>query len=70
MGEDPKFRAAKPGGIHDAGMDQLIQDDDIVRAEQRADGAGGSRVAGGEAERGGGPFEAGDGFVEFVVGSQ
>ena len=68
--EHAELCAGEAGGIHDAGMDQLIEDDDVVRADQRADGAESCGVAGGEAERGGGAFERGERFFEFVVGRQ
>ena len=30
VGEDPDLRAAEPGGVHDAGVDEFVQDDDVV----------------------------------------
>ena len=70
MGEDAELGAGEAGGIHDAGMDQLVQDDDVVLAQQGADGAEGSGVAGGEAEGGLGALEGGERFVQFVMGRQ
>ncbi len=70
MVEHAQGRAAEAGRVHDAGVDELIQDDDVVFAEQGADGAEGRGVAGGEAERGFGAFEGGQRFVQFLVGRE
>ena len=40
VAEDQNFRARKPGAINDAGVVQLVADDEIVFAENRGDGAG------------------------------
>src|SRR5690348_5521309 len=37
MGKNPDFSTAEPGGIHNAGVNQFVQDDDVMLAEQGAD---------------------------------
>ena len=66
VGEDAEFRAGKSGGVHDAGVNQLVEDDDVVLAEQRGDGAEGGGVAGGKSQRGFGVLEGGECFFQFV----
>ena len=66
VGEHAEFRAAEPRGVHDAGVDQFVEHDDVILAEQRADGADGRGVAGGETQRGFGVFEGGERFLQFV----
>ena len=39
VAEDQNFRARKPGAVNDAGVVQLVADDEIVFAENRRDGA-------------------------------
>ncbi len=58
MVKHAQFRAAETGGVHDAGVDQFVQDDEVVLAKQGADGAEGRGVASGETERGFGAFES------------
>ncbi len=67
MGKDAQFRAGKAGGIHDAGVDEFVEDDDVVLAGERADGADGGGVAGGKGERGLGLLEGGEGGFQFVM---
>ena len=50
--KDAEFRAAQTRGIHDAGVNQFINNDDVVLAEQRGDGAERGGVAGGKCQRG------------------
>ncbi len=57
-------------GIHDAGVNKLVKDDDVVLAEQRANGSDGGRVAGGKGQRGFGAFEIGQRFLQFMKGRQ
>jgi hypothetical protein len=66
--EYAKSCAAQAGGVHNAGVDELIQDDEVVLAEQGADGADGRRVAGGEAEGRFGALERRERLIQFVVG--
>ncbi len=67
VGEDTNFCAAEPGGVHNAGVNKLVEDDDVIFAQQGADGSGGGGIAGGETQRGFGAFEIGEGFFKFVV---
>ena len=46
VSEDAEFRATKAGGIDDTGVDEFVGDDDVILAEQRADGPDGGGVAG------------------------
>ena len=69
VAEDAQLGAAEPGGIHDAGMHQFIQDDDVILVQQCADRADGRGVAGGKAERGLGAFEGGERFFQFAGGA-
>ena len=66
VGEDAQFGAGKPRGIHDAGVNQFINDDDVILAEQGADGADGRGIAGGKYQRGFGAFECGQRFFQFM----
>ena len=66
MGEDTQLRAGQLRGVHNAGVNQLINDDDVILAEQRGDGAERRGVAGGKSQRGFGRFESGERFLQFV----
>jgi hypothetical protein len=68
--EHAHLRARKPRGINDAGVDQLVHDDDIVAVKQSADDAGGGGVAGGKGERGRSAFERGQRFLQNVMRRQ
>ena len=70
MGVSVLVVAGEAGGIHDAGVDEFIHDDNIVFSNQGADGANGGGVAGGEGQRGFGAFEGGEGFVQLVMRSE
>ena len=69
MGKHAEFGARQSRGVHDGRVDPLVDEDDIVLFEQRADGSQGGGVAGGETEGRLAAFEGGQGFIEFVVGS-
>ena len=60
------FAPHKPRGVHDAGVNQFVNDDDVVLADQGANGAEGGGVAGGKGQRGFGAFEAGERFLQFM----
>jgi len=60
------LRAGQLRGVHNAGVNQLINDDDVILAEQRGDGAQRRGVAGGKSQRGFGRFESGERFLQFV----
>ena len=70
VGKDADFCAAEPGGVHDAGVNQFIENDDVILAEQRADGSDGCGIAGRKTQRGFGAFEAGERFLQFVMRRQ
>ena len=67
MGKDAQLCAAQARGVHDAGVNELVEDDDVIFAQQGADGSDGGGIAGGETQRGFGAFEIGEGFFKFVV---
>ena len=67
MREDAELRAAETSAIDDAGVDELIDDDDVVLVEQGRDGAEGGGVAAGETQRSFGGFECGERFFEFAM---
>ena len=64
--EDAEFCAGKAGGVHDAGVNQLVENDDVVLANERGDGAERGGVAGGECERSLCSFEVGERFFKFM----
>ena len=66
VGKHAQFRAAQFCGVHDAGMNELVENDDVVFAEQRANRADGGGIAGGKRERGFGFFEVGERFFKFM----
>ena len=70
MVEDAEFRPGETSGIDDAGMDELIQDDNVAFARKGADGSQGGGVTGGEAQRGLGAFEGRQRLLQLVVGRQ
>ena len=66
MIEDAKFCAREFGGVHDAGMNEFIEDEDVVLAHQRGNGAERRGVTGRKGQRGFGAFEGGERFLQFV----
>ena len=60
------FRAAEFGGIHDAGVNEFVHDDDVVPAEQGGDVPDGGGVTGGKNQAASRAFEGGKGFFQFV----
>src|SRR5258708_4489629 len=66
MVEDAELGAGQSGAVHDAGMHQLVENQDVVFAEQGGEGANGGGVTGGEGQRGSGAFESGECFLEFM----
>ena len=70
MGEDAHFCAAKPRSIHNAGVNEFVENNDVVFAEQCADGSKRRGIAGRESERGFGVFEGGKRFLKFVMRRQ
>ena len=52
MGKDAELGAGKPGGVHDAGVDQLVENDDVAFVNNCGDGAEGGGVTGGKGQRG------------------
>ena len=67
VGEDAKGGAGEPGGIDQAGMGELIDDDGVALADNGRDGAHGGGVAVGESEGGFGFLSVGDFFFESMV---
>src|ERR1051325_8817878 len=70
MGEDPQLRPTQASRIHDTGMHQAVDNDDIVFANQRADRAERCRVAAGKTQCCLSAFERGQLSFEFVVRSE
>src|ERR1035437_3731310 len=68
--KDAQFCAGKFGGVHDAGMNQFINDDNVVLADERSDGAERGGVAGGKSQCGLGFFEGSEDFFQFVKGCE
>ena len=66
MVEDAQFRARKPGGIHDTGVNELVEDDDVIFAGECCDSSDGSGVAGGKNQCCLGFLEGGERFFQFV----
>ncbi len=64
--KNPELRAGQLRGVHDAGVDKLVEDDDIAFAQQRANGSEGGRVAGGKSQCGFGALEIGQRFLQFM----
>ena len=50
--EHPQHGSARPGGVHERSVAELVQDQDIVLVDDRPDGSGRRRVAAGERQRG------------------
>src|ERR1700693_4891391 len=67
MGKNAQLGAAEPGGIDNAGMHELIQNNHIVGAYQCTDSPQGGRVACREAQRGFRPFEGSQSLLELLV---
>src|SRR5437764_2065085 len=67
MSKDAYFRAAQSRSVYDAGMNQPIEDDDIVLADQRADRSDGGSVTAREHQRRLGFFESRERFLQFMV---
>ena len=65
--EDADLGAAGRGSVDDAGVVELVEQDDIVGAGQRADGGEVGHVAGRQDEGGLGAFEGGQGSLQFGV---
>ena len=65
--EDAEFRPAEPRGVHEAGVNKLVEDDDVVVAEQGADRAGGGGIAGGKTERRFDSLESSERLLQFVM---
>ena len=70
MGEDAQFCAAKPRRIHDRGVNKFVENNDVVFAEQRANGSNGCGIAGRESERSPGFFEGGKRLLKLVMRRQ
>jgi len=70
VGEDAQFGATQAGGVHDAGVNQLINDDRVILAKQGADGADGGRVAAGKAQRRLSSLEGGKNLLQIMVRRQ
>ncbi len=70
VGKNAKFGAGKSGGIDDAGMHQFVEDDDIVRPHQGANGSQRRGIAGGKNQGGRGVLKAGEGGFQFMVWSE
>ena len=68
--ENAEFSPGKSGRIHDAGVDKLVEDDDVILVEQRGNGAHCGGVAGGKGQRCSGFLEVGEGFLQFVKGGE
>ncbi len=67
MREDAKFCAAQTRGVHDAGMNEFINDDDVVFAEQRANCSDGSSVTRRKCQRRCRAFKCGERFLKFMM---
>ncbi len=70
VSEDTEFCAAQPGSIHNGGVDQFINDDDVILAHERADGPDGGGVTGRVRQGGLRAFEVGQRFIQFVIGPE
>ena len=70
VSEDPQPRPALPRRIDATGVDELVDDDDVVLLQQRADRPDGRGVSGRKRQRRLGTLERGDGFLKFVMGIQ
>src|SRR5712691_11666315 len=67
MSKDTNLCAAKTRAIHQAGVNQLVENDDVLFAEQCADRANRRGVAGGKTNRSFGAFEGGKELFKLVV---
>ena len=67
MAEGAKPCASEPRGIDDAGVNELVHDEDVVLAQQRGNGPQRRGVPGRKRQRRLGAFECGKGCFEFVV---
>ncbi len=70
MGKHPQLGARQPGGVHDAGMDQFVEDEDVVLAGQRGNGAQRGGVARGERQRGFGRLERSERRLQLMKNAQ
>ena len=70
MRKDADFRAAEFCGIHDAGVNEFIQNDDVRLTQQGADRALGRGIAAGEDQSGLGFLELGECGFQFVEGGK
>ena len=68
--KDTKFRAGKFGGVHNASVNQLVENDDVTLADQCGDGAERCGIAGGKSQRGFRFFEGSERFFQFVERSE
>ena len=67
MGEHTEFRAGMAGSIHDGGVDEFIENDDIVIARHGANRAEGGGIASGEGQRGFSAFECCEGLIKLMI---
>ena len=65
--EDAEFGTGQAGAVHERSVDQFVQDDNVVFAEEGADGAQGGGVTGGKTDGSLRAFEAGNGLLQFLV---
>src|SRR5213593_109659 len=68
--EESEFGAGKPRSVDDRGMDELVQNEDVVLADERGDRAEGRGIAGRKSERGFGGLEFSEGRLQFMMGRQ
>src|SRR5258705_7391962 len=65
--EGAELGAAETRGIHDAGMDQFINDDDILLAQECTDRSHSGGISAGETYRGCCAFECGESFIQLLM---
>lgn len=68
MTEDTQGGTAETGAVHEAGVTEFVQKNDVVFGGEGLQGAGAGGVTAAEDEGGGGVFERGEFFLELVVG--
>lgn len=66
MGKDADFRAGQPRGVHDAGVNELVENENVALADQRGDGAQRGGIARGESQRGFRALERGQRLLQLV----
>jgi hypothetical protein len=64
--EDTQRRTAQAGGVHDGGVNEFVQNDNVVPGEQGAQGSGGGGIAGGEGEGGFGLLKFREGSLQLM----